>query len=140
GHERTRLARVEPLPRLDSVPARAAGLRACPRRCLLAGAWPARRPLARVLSERAVPDHRPEAPRARRPGAGALRRAAALGRGLARVAPRADLACPGPCSRAAAGWRPRRVGPGRRGPGAELVRHLPRPRPALELVGPRGAP
>src|SRR4029079_10420947 len=86
------------------------------------------------------PDHRPEAPRAQRPGAGALRRAAALGRGLARVAPRADLAVPGPCSRAAADRRPRRVGAGRRSPGAELVRHLPRPRTALELVGPRGAP
>src|SRR5215510_1115515 len=83
---------------------------------------------------------RPEAPRARWQRAAALRRAAAVGRRVDRPAARPDLALPYSRSRTAATGRRERLGARRRRALAELVRHLPRPRPALELLGRARAP
>src|SRR5262249_13223626 len=109
-------------------------------RGVAARARAARVALARLLPERALPHHRPEAPRARRLGAAPVRRAADLGGGLGRPAPRTALALPGPLRGAAAARRAEGTVARRRRPRAELVRDFPRPRPALELLGRAGAP
>src|SRR5512133_76563 len=136
-YERTRLARLEPLPGLDPVRAGAGALRARSSRRAVAGARAARRALARLLPERAVPRHRPEVRRRRRWHTCALRRVAVLGRRVDGAAARADLALPRAHGRAPDGRNPERLGVGRRSALTELVWDLPRPRAALEFLGRR---
>jgi hypothetical protein len=82
---------------------------------------------ARLLSERALPRHRPEVRRRRRPHPCALRRAAVLGRRVDGAATRADLALPRAHDGATVCRHSERLGAGRRSAHTQLVRDLPRP-------------